>query len=217
MQGFARSRLFLMFIVIATLLSSRLLGAQSSGLDTSAVLAPGDQVRIAVWGRPALSGDFFVAPDGTISHPLYREIKVTGIPLPSVEERVRSFLLKFGESNPAVSVYAFLRVFVGGEVRLPNVYPMPPGTTVAQAVSLAGGPTPSGKLERVQVAREPAVFTVDLTKPDPSISRITVRSGDRIMVARRRSFVQDYLGPGASMLSAAASIASLIIVIRSQK
>jgi polysaccharide export outer membrane protein len=203
--------------ILATLLATRPLDAQSSAVDTTAVLAPGDVVRIAVWRRLDLSGEFVVAPDGSISHPLYREVKVTGIPIPTVEERVRTFLVRFGESNPAVSVYALLRVFVGGEVRLPNVYTLPPGTTVAQAVAAAGGPSASGMQERVEVSRDPGTFTVDLTRPDPSTSQVVIRSGDRITVARRRSFVQDRLAPWSSILGAAASVVSIIVLLRTQR
>src|SRR5690349_4287754 len=35
------------------------------------VLAPGDSVRVVVWRKPELSGDFIIAPDGSITHPLY--------------------------------------------------------------------------------------------------------------------------------------------------
>src|SRR5829696_4609079 len=41
-----------------------------------AVLTPGDSVRIEVWRKPEFSGDFVVAPDGTITHPLFRSVRV---------------------------------------------------------------------------------------------------------------------------------------------
>ncbi|MEO7501028.1 MAG: polysaccharide biosynthesis/export family protein, partial [Gemmatimonadaceae bacterium] len=61
--------------------------AQSPGGPQT--LNPGDQIRIVVWRNPELSGDFTVAANGTLNHPLYREIQVTGIPLTAVEERLR--------------------------------------------------------------------------------------------------------------------------------
>jgi protein involved in polysaccharide export with SLBB domain len=45
-----------------------------------AVLSPGDSVRIVVWRKPEFSGDFVVAPNGTITHPLFRAVQVGGIP-----------------------------------------------------------------------------------------------------------------------------------------
>src|SRR5437016_2136635 len=62
--------------------------AQSSALDGApVVLSPGDAIRIIVWRNAELSGEFTIAPDGSITHPLYREIKIAGLPIPQVEER----------------------------------------------------------------------------------------------------------------------------------
>ena len=41
-------------------------------------LKPGDMVRVTVWRKPELSGDFRVLADGSIAHPLYQAINVTG-------------------------------------------------------------------------------------------------------------------------------------------
>ena len=62
-------------------------------------LNPGDVLRITVWRKPELSGEFIIATDGTVSHPLYRSVRVTGIPLPAVETRIREFLGML-EENP---------------------------------------------------------------------------------------------------------------------
>jgi polysaccharide export outer membrane protein len=45
------------------------------------------------------------------------------------------------------------KVFVSGEVRSPGAYPFAPGTTVRQAISLAGGLTPDGAAGRIRVVR----------------------------------------------------------------
>src|SRR5205085_2341857 len=81
------------------------------------LLAPGDIVRIAVWRNAELSGEFVIGPDGSITHPLYREVKAAGVPVAEVERRVAVFLARYGEANPAFTVTALIRIFVGGEVR----------------------------------------------------------------------------------------------------
>src|SRR5579884_3248132 len=54
------SRLAVMILIAATSVGR----AQTTGQDNAAVtLAPGDQLRIAVWGHPEFSGDFLIAPD----------------------------------------------------------------------------------------------------------------------------------------------------------
>jgi polysaccharide export outer membrane protein len=184
------------------------LAAQSAVPESPATLAPGDIVRIVVWRRPEFSGDYVVAPDSTITHPLLREVKVAGIPFTTVEERVRAFLTKF-DANPAFVVSPLLRVFVGGEVRAPNVYNVPPGSTVAQLVALAGGPTERGDLEQVSLTRAQQRETFDLASARSAAATRAVRSGDAIVVARRRNIFTDVIVPAASLIAAAAAIANL--------
>jgi polysaccharide export outer membrane protein len=175
----------------------------------TAQLAAGDVLRITVWRKPEFSGDFEVAPDGSITHPLYRELKVSGMPFAAVEQQIRAFLARF-ESNPSFVISPLLRVFVGGEVRQPSVYTLPPGTTVAQAVAQAGGATERGRLDQVRIRRRSSDVTIDLTRPDNPYPE-EIRSGDQIVVGRSRSFLRDYLAPTSSVIAALAAISSVII------
>jgi polysaccharide export outer membrane protein len=56
--------------------------------------------------------------------------------------------------NDTVFVPQAPKVFVSGEVRNPGAYPFSPGTTVRQAISLAGGLTEDGSSGRIRVVRE---------------------------------------------------------------
>lgn len=172
-------------------------------------LAPGDQIRIAVWKSPELSGDFTVAANGTIVHPLYRDVQVTGIPMSVVEDRIRTFLQKY-QTNPQFVVQALVRIIVGGEVRTPNVYSVPPETTVAQAIALAGGPTERASLEKVRVIRERQEVRMDLTRADSDPALIQIRSGDQVLVGRAAPSVLNVLGPVASSVAAVAAIITII-------
>lgn len=198
------------FVLLAALPAPGRAQAAPPPDTSSAMLAPGDLLRITVWRRPELSGDFVVAPDSSITHPLYREVKVAGEPLRVVEDRVRLFLAKY-ETNAPFVISPMLRVFVGGEVRAPSVYTVAPGTTVAQAVALAGGPTDRGNLESVSLVRREQRQVLDLTRPDTHSATMEARSGDQLLVARRRNFFLDVLAPSSSVFAAAASVASIII------
>lgn len=208
-----------LFVLLLSL-GAPALGAQTlSGSGRIAVdpamasLSPGDVIRIVVWRKPEFSGDFVVAPDGTIIHPLYREVKVGGVPLVQVEERVRVFLTRY-ETSPAFVISPLLRVFVGGEVRQPSVYSLPPGTTIAQAVALAGGPTERGKLDEVLVVRRQEREMLDLTQPDSRAVSMETRSGDQLFVGRRLSFFNDVLAPASAVFAAVATVVSIIIQLR---
>src|SRR5690606_7173213 len=119
-------------------------GAQSeagAGPPTSeATLRPGDVLRIEVWRQPELSGEFSIAADGTVIHPLYRSLQVAGVPIPAVEDRIRELLRRY-EADPQVVVEPRVRITVSGEIRQPGVLAVPIGTTLTHAVGLGGGPT----------------------------------------------------------------------------
>ena len=181
-------------------------GAVVSGQGS---LLPGDVVRITVWRKPELSGDFTVAADSTIKHPLYRELKIAGMRLVDAEGRLRTFLGRY-EANPQVLIEPLLRVTLGGEVRIPNLYTLPPETTIAQAVALGGGPTMDGRLDRVRVVRGGESINVNLTDPSNAAGAMPVRSGDQIFVGRKSHVFRDIVGPVSSIAGAIAAIATLM-------
>jgi len=185
--------------------------APAAAVDgANGALSPGDVVRITVWRKPELSGDFVVAGDGTLSHPLYRDIHVTGIPLPAVETRLRDFLVKL-ESNPQFVIEPLLRVAVAGEVRTPNLYTLRPETSVAQAVAIAGGPTDRGRQDRVVLVRDHRQTTIRLRTADQSGATMPIRSGDQIMVERQSAVFRDVIAPMISILGATAAVVSVIL------
>jgi polysaccharide export outer membrane protein len=173
-------------------------------------LNPGDQIRIVVWKNPQMSGDFAIAANGTISHPLYREISVVGIPFSVVEALLRTFLTRY-ETTPQFVVQPLVRIIVGGEVRTPNILSVPPETTIAQAVALAGGPTDRGLLDQVQLVRDRQVVKLDLSRPDSDVGILQIRSGDQIIVGRRGRSSLDIITP---LTSSIAAIAAIVTVIR---
>src|SRR5437868_2076431 len=124
-------------------------------------LQPGDVIRITVWHHPEMSGEFVIAEDGTLIHPLYQVIKVAGIPLPAVKERLRTLLATY-EQDVQLVIEPLYPVTVAGEVRQPNLYRLPGGTTYAQAIAMAGGPTEQGRLDRVRVVRKNRDMVLDL-------------------------------------------------------
>jgi len=184
-------------------------GAQAS--PTAAVLAPGDAIRIMVWRRPELSGDFTIAQDGTITHPLYRELNAAGVPMSQLETRMRTFLTRF-EATPAFIIVPLFRIFVGGEVHASAIITVPPGTTLAQTITLAGGPTDDGRMDEVRLFRDLKSITVDLTGPNPETARQEVHSGDQIIVGRRTRFVRDRLLPTASIIGALGAVANIVLL-----
>jgi polysaccharide export outer membrane protein len=80
--------------------------------------------------------------------------------------------------NDTVFIPQAPKVFVSGEVRNPGAYPFAPGTTVRQAISLAGGLTEDGSSGRIRVVR-----TVDGKSRELKIKlEDSVQPGDTIVV-----------------------------------
>ena len=173
-------------------------------------LLPGDQLRIVVWRQPEFSGDFFVGSSGTIIHPLYREVPVTGISLTTVEERLRAFLSRY-TTNPQFVIEPLVRIIIGGEVRSPNIYSVPPETTIAQALALAGGASTEGNIRKVSIIRDRQEIKMDVSKPDSDASLLQIRSGDRIMIGRRNRSALEIISPVTSSIAAVAAIASILL------
>jgi len=184
----------------------------STGMNT-VTLRAGDAVRITVWRKPEMSGEFAVSSDGSIAHPLYREVRAIGVPLTELEERLRTFLQRF-EEKPQFVVEPLLRVAVGGEVRLPNLYNLRPETSVAQAVAMAGGPNERGRRDRVRLVRGDREMVVDLRNGGASLARGPVQSGDQIFIERERAVFRDFVAPSMSILGGVAAMISLIFYAR---
>ena len=99
------------------------------------ILGPGDGLEIELLDLPELSGRFSIGPDGTIYLPRLRALYVEGL---TVEE-LRYFLTqKFSAyvRDPQVYVrpiaYRPIRVYVGGEVKLPGFYTLSVGTDLSR-------------------------------------------------------------------------------------
>jgi polysaccharide biosynthesis/export protein len=214
------SRTMRTLAALALLLASVMLTRPALAQDTvaagteQAVLTPGDSVRIVVWRKPEFSGDFVIAPDGSVSHPLYRAVRVGGIPFNTAEANVRRFLSGF-EENPQFVMEPLVRVSISGEVTRPVVFAIRPETTIGEAIARAGGTTQFGARNRVRVLRlspngQQQTLTLNLQGTNSTDGLLPVRSGDQIVVDRKKSFVKDILLPTIGVIGSVASVGLLI-------
>ena len=201
--------------LLASAILTMPVSAQDEGRAAApAILSPGDSVRVVVWRRPEFSGDFVIAPNGTITHPLYRAVQVGGVPFATAEANLRRFLSRF-EENPEFVMEPLIRVAVSGEVDRPRVYALRPETSIAEAVAVAGGTTENGARNRVRVLRleqggQQRQLLVDLNDPAAGAAMMPVASGDQIVVDRRRNFMREILVPALGIVGSIASIGLLI-------
>jgi protein involved in polysaccharide export with SLBB domain len=168
-----------LFVLLLLLTICPLGGLRAQEAVSDPGLQPGDVVEITVWQREELSGEFTVSQDGTLVHPLYQQVRVTGLPSSQIQDRVRSYLSQF-ESNPQVIVRPLYKVAVAGAVMRPDIYSIQPGTTLSQVVTQAGGVTETADTDEVQLTRGTRVIEFNLR--DLAAIQTPVQSGDQILV-----------------------------------
>ena len=127
--------------------------------------------------------------------PYVQNIKVAGLEPQEISRRVREALIQ-GDflRDPSVVVrvkeYRSKRVSLLGQVQKAGSFPLTPGLTLVQAISLAGGLNAIAHRDRINLSRK----TADGTKTVPvSLDAITdgrspdllLQAGDRIYVHER--------------------------------
>jgi polysaccharide biosynthesis/export protein len=202
------------YLTLAALLGVTRLAAQTTARPPETVLSPGDTLRIVVWRKPEFSGEFVIGADGNVIHPLFRAVRVAGVPIATAEANIRNFLLQY-DQNPQFVLEPLLRVAVSGEVSRPSVFAVQPRTTIAEAVARAGGTNQNGNRKKVRVIRsesgsEQRVFVANLQDPVDPIATSIVRSGDQVVVDRKKNFLRDILLPTFTVIGSVASIGLLI-------
>jgi len=186
--------------VLAVLLAAPMALAQSAGYR----IQPGDQLAITVLEDDTLNRQLLVLPDGSISVPLAGTIRASGRSVESVESAIADRLASNFAVRPSVFVsvvsvdetYGSFPVYVMGQVATPGMVEVEPGTTLLQAIALAGGLDRFAATKRIQLRRTDAtgqerlyLFNFNAVERGSAItSMITLREGDVLIVPERRLF-----------------------------
>jgi protein involved in polysaccharide export with SLBB domain len=221
MRGLIRSAALVLLAVLSDPAAAQTAGGRDEAIplatlrsaghaDRPQLLRAGDAVRITVWRKPELSGEYLIGADGGIADPFYMDVAAAGLPLPELTDRIRAHVGRY-ETAPRVLVEPLYRIAISGEVRQPGLYSMPPSTTVEQAVLIAGGLTERARANRVLLVRDDTQMEVDLTRHAEVFAGTTVRSADQIVIPRRASILRDYVAPASSIIAASFSIISVLL------
>jgi polysaccharide export outer membrane protein len=154
-----------------------------SPTQTTYTLAPGDRVRVIVFGQDSLSNSFAVDSSGQIAMPLIGLVPATGRSTAQLAREIERKLRDGYVRDPRVSVEieAYRPFFVLGEVTTSGQYPFVNGMTVETAVAIAGGFTPRARKDSAEVTRTSGgraiTFDAPITQP--------VKPGDTILIHER--------------------------------
>lgn len=146
-------------------------------------LRAGDILRLWIWREPDMSGDFAVPENGTVVFPRIGPRKVVGRRPVELRAELISEFQKYLRT-PSIEVTFLHRVNVLGNVEHPGVFPLDETMTIANALSLAGGPTKDGKPDEVEIFRDGKKIVGRVTQ-ETRIGDLPIRSGDQLYVPER--------------------------------
>ena len=132
------------------------------------VVGPGDEVRIALWGRINATHTLTIDRDGKITIPNIGPLVVAGMTF----EQMSQYLIKQAElitgTNVDVSLGSLrtIPVFILGDVRRPGAYTIGSFATITDALLLAGGPTEIGTMRNIQLKRRDKVIQTFIVDPE---------------------------------------------------
>ncbi|PCJ49814.1 MAG: capsular biosynthesis protein [Gammaproteobacteria bacterium] len=118
-------------------------------------LGSGDRIEISVFDEAELSIVTLLGDTGIINYPFLGELKLTGITVKQVAEKITKGLKGPYLVNPSVqvSVVEYRPFFIDGEVNDPGGYPYQPGLNISKAVALAGGFTERASKTSIYITR----------------------------------------------------------------
>jgi polysaccharide export outer membrane protein len=167
---------------------------------------PGDTLVIEVLEDPSLNRSTVVLSDGRFSFPFAGTLRAGGQTVSQIESSVRNAIASNFASPPTVfvAVEPFevetagdIEVYLLGEVNAPGLVEMDAGSTVLQAIALAGGPSRFAATKRIQLRRtntstaqqSVTIINYKALSEGATMSRdIILRDGDVILVPERRLF-----------------------------
>jgi protein involved in polysaccharide export with SLBB domain len=158
-------------------------------------VGPGDIFTLQIVGEKDLPSEFQVASDGTANVPFLERIHVAGLEPQDIAKYVREQLIaRKVLVDPVVIVqvreYHSRTVILLGQIMKPGSFPLTPGLTLMQAISLAGGLTPIADDDKVTLTRKVGNGTktvrisVDAIT-DGTAQDVALQAGDRVFVYER--------------------------------
>ena len=160
-----RRRLCMAFFAVM-LLAALCLPACAETVPAAYRLGPEDVVAVTVQRHADYSGEFPIAPDGTIELPFVGKVKVTGQTITELTvELTKRLALRLRAPEVTVTLLTprEQRVYVVGAVKLPGAFDVKETWRITEALAAAGGIVPIGD---GTIAPDPRDCTVTVMRID---------------------------------------------------
>lgn len=152
------------------------------------VVGPGDEVRIALWGRVNANYNLTVDRDGKISIPTLGPLTVAGMTFEQMSQYIIQQEQQITGTSVDVSLGALrtMQIFVLGDIRRPGAYTIGSFATITDALLMAGGPTEIGSMRNIQLKRKDKVIhsfdLYDLLLKGDKSHDVIMQAGDIVFV-----------------------------------
>ena len=154
-----------------------------------------DILKINIYMEGDLQTNFRVSQSGRISYPFIGEVRVSGLTVSELEEKLTHLLSPDYFINPQITIfverYHSRRIFILGAVNNPGSYDIPTEKelTVVEAISLAGGFTEEAAVNKTKIVRVEdglektmVVKIKDITKGGNKSKDIILKPNDIVIV-----------------------------------
>ena len=212
-HSLSRSRAFFAIaFAIALSVAVQKAGAQTPPASQEGFrLQPGDVVRLTIWREEDMSGELPVGADGMVVFPQIGPVPVTGESTTTLRAKL---LEEYSKTlrNPSVDIQFLKRIAVFGAVNKADLLLVDETMTIADLIALAGGTTPEGASDRIEILRDGERLQWSLSQ-GTRLRELAIMSGDQVYVPERR-FISRNPGIIAAILSGVISVAVAIIATR---
>jgi polysaccharide export outer membrane protein len=165
---------------------------ESTPLDVTYLVKPGDQLEISVWKEEVLRQTVLIRPDGGFSFPLVGDLLAAGKTVETIRVELAERLARYIPDLVVTVMVTAIdgnKIYVIGQVTKPGAFVMNPRVDVMQALSMAGGTTPFASLNDIKILRRragqqtvlPFRFN-DVARGRDLSQNILLESGDVVVV-----------------------------------
>lgn len=149
-------------------------------------------VTIFSGGKAQESIDLKVTADGTVNFPFLGKVKVIGLTMDQVIDKVTTPLARdfFVDPQVIIKIKEIQKIYVLGTVNRPGAFDYQEGLTALEAVTLAGGFAKYAAPNRTKITRRnkdgtQTVIDIDLDDVRNGEAKdVFLRSGDRVYVPK---------------------------------
>lgn len=120
------------------------------------VVAPGDEVKVDVWGYNEIRANLVVNRDGMLALPQAGSVAAAGLTFSELQNTIKAAykrIITDFEIAVTMGKLHTINVYVTGHAAQPGAYAVSSMSTLVDVLSLAGGPSLSGSMRTIEVKR----------------------------------------------------------------